>query len=725
MDSAFGGNSEGSFEPDDFYENFLAPKFHDFTAPEEPIDPDAYFMAQPGMLKKAFSTIEEVKTTAPKVYKVSPLEAHMTVTAYHQQAPHKSPIAVERAAVSASSAKKASRVVSTSLSPLTFKSLKNGISATNSPALPPQLEKNSNGSLKPTSLAKKLQGSENNDPNSPTSNSSDVVVPKPVKPALNRQHSVKAHEEKKPTLTCQRSQKVHETKQAAVAVDAPAVWKASGEYNVSKDISEEESDAGKAPGTPQRIVNPTKPLVTTGAAKAVISAMTGCKMPLKDPTPNHQELKKPVTCTDVAGSPYSGHLCKSSRCAVNDPNFSSPVYTIKYLIAKPGTPGSLRKATPNYIGGEKGSEDASSNETLKDNEGKTSDIISVEGVQIDASKVKANTKLALEDVFQKMSLDQSLGVVVKEKVTTQATLTAVTELSKSEVEDLQEVQSKEDQSVVAPEQAISAGEVRARAGRLLSFEEKAASRSGRSVTDMGKCTNDVSSATGIEFFLKVSSECLGNIDLNQLEYPQNKHGKKRKSGELMPGGAAKRANRTSDNIRDKAISTKLSQVKDAAASKVLNKPRMRRFSVVKRLSIARTSSRVTCPRPFRLRTQERGAVKEKEFIKKVKDYKAAKEGFYSAFQGLAVAEPKIPGKFLKSGHAFSAKQADPNPKDDKEAALKLMKPGISPAKKAPQFNHPFKPHRSTKKLTVPQEPKFLPVRGSRTCPSHTATVPAA
>ncbi|KAG0587639.1 hypothetical protein KC19_2G179500 [Ceratodon purpureus] len=694
MDSAFGGNSEGSFEPDDFYESFLAPKFHDFTAPEEPIDPDAFFMAQPGMLKKAFSTIEEVKTTAPKVYKVSPLEAHKTVTAYHQQAPPKSPIAVERAAVSASSAKKASRVVSTSLSPLTFKSLKNGISATNSPALPPHLEKNSNGSLKPTSLAKKLQASENDDPNSPTNNSSDVVVPKPVKPALNRQRSVKAHEEKKPTLTCQRSQKVHETKQAAVAVDAPAVRKASGEYNVSKDISEEESDAGKAPGTPQRIENPTKPVATTGAAKAVISAMTGCKMPLKDPTPNHQESKKPVTCTDVAGSPYSGHLCKSSRCAVNDPNFSSPVHTMKYLIAKRGTPGSLRKAIPNYIGGEKGSEDASSNETLNDNERKISDIISVEGVQIDASKVKANTKLALEDVFQKMSLDQSLGVVVKEKVTTQATVTAVTELSKSEVEDLQEVQLKEDQSVVAPEQVISAGEVRAWAGRLLIFEEKAASRSG-------------------------------NINLNQLEYPQNKHGKKRKSGELMPGGAAKRANRTSDNIRDKAISTKSSQVKEAAASKVLNKPPMRRFSVVKRLSIARTSSRVTCPRPFRLRTQERGAVKEKEFIKKVKDYKAAKEGFYSAFQGLAVAEPKIPGKFLKSGHVFSAKQADLNLKDDKEAALKLMKPGISPAKKAPQFNHPFKPHRSTKKLTVPQEPKFLPVRGSRTCPSHTATVPAA
>lgn len=39
--------------------------------------------------------------------------------------------------------------------------------------------------------------------------------------------------------------------------------------------------------------------------------------------------------------------------------------------------------------------------------------------------------------------------------------------------------------------------------------------------------------------------------------------------------------------------------------------------------------------------QERGAVKEKEFIKKVEEYKAARDGFNSAFQGLAVTEPKV------------------------------------------------------------------------------------
>ena len=39
--------------------------------------------------------------------------------------------------------------------------------------------------------------------------------------------------------------------------------------------------------------------------------------------------------------------------------------------------------------------------------------------------------------------------------------------------------------------------------------------------------------------------------------------------------------------------------------------------------------------------QERGVLKEIEFNKKMEEYIAAKEGFNSAFQGLAVAEPKV------------------------------------------------------------------------------------
>lgn len=42
------GNFHGKFEPDEFYESFQAPKFHDFTAPEVAIDPDAFFNGKPG-----------------------------------------------------------------------------------------------------------------------------------------------------------------------------------------------------------------------------------------------------------------------------------------------------------------------------------------------------------------------------------------------------------------------------------------------------------------------------------------------------------------------------------------------------------------------------------------------------------------------------------------------------------------------------------------------------
>ena len=52
LDVEFDGSFEGSFEPDAFYESFQAPKFHDFTAPEEPIDPDAFFKGKPGTFNR-------------------------------------------------------------------------------------------------------------------------------------------------------------------------------------------------------------------------------------------------------------------------------------------------------------------------------------------------------------------------------------------------------------------------------------------------------------------------------------------------------------------------------------------------------------------------------------------------------------------------------------------------------------------------------------------------
>jgi len=49
------------FVKDEFYESFEAPKFHDFTAAEEPIDPDAWFRAKAGKLSSFVSKVSSLK----------------------------------------------------------------------------------------------------------------------------------------------------------------------------------------------------------------------------------------------------------------------------------------------------------------------------------------------------------------------------------------------------------------------------------------------------------------------------------------------------------------------------------------------------------------------------------------------------------------------------------------------------------------------------------------
>jgi hypothetical protein len=46
-----------SFETDEFYESIEAPKFYDFTAPEEPIDPEAWFNGNPGGMTKKVTEV--------------------------------------------------------------------------------------------------------------------------------------------------------------------------------------------------------------------------------------------------------------------------------------------------------------------------------------------------------------------------------------------------------------------------------------------------------------------------------------------------------------------------------------------------------------------------------------------------------------------------------------------------------------------------------------------
>lgn len=54
IDFVFGGNCDGNFQIDDFYESFLVLKFYDFIVFEEFIDLDVYFLVNFGMFVVLF-----------------------------------------------------------------------------------------------------------------------------------------------------------------------------------------------------------------------------------------------------------------------------------------------------------------------------------------------------------------------------------------------------------------------------------------------------------------------------------------------------------------------------------------------------------------------------------------------------------------------------------------------------------------------------------------------
>lgn len=362
-------------------------------------------------------------------------------------------------------------------SPLTSKTMKNGISATNSPAQLPMLEKAGNGTLKPTSLAKKLQASENDDPNSP-----DIAPCKTAKPALARQRSQKVHEEK-PTLIRQRSQKFVDAKPTVAS------------HPVRGDSSDSNSESDQGKGTPQKKA-PVVSVGGVGAVKALKDHSSKCITPVKELVSSHPEVKKPA---EVTGSPFSGHHCKSSRCAANDPNFTSPAPTKKYLVAKKGTPGSIRKATP---GVEKCNEDASSESS------DANDCV--------VPKVKGRGQVALEEAFNKMALEQS--AVEEQQVTKQVTVSQM-------CEDLKEVSLEEDKE---PLESLSAENIREWSRNSVYCGEKGASISQGMSMNVESGAHRDSMPTGVDLFLQVASDCLENIDLNKLDVPPTKvAGKKR------------------------------------------------------------------------------------------------------------------------------------------------------------------------------------------------------
>ena len=223
------------------------------------------------------------------------------------------------------------------------------------------------GSLKPTSLVRKLQASENEDPNSTIASNSPAVTP--VKAGKQSKKLAPIISEDKP-LTRTRSLKILETKVASADPESAT------SHKVPAPLGECDDWAANPNATAQQKETPNKAAVSGGAGVAgkgvnskvgeVKPAIAGsgsvkeqilsepsvtpaiCKTPVKEPAshPEHgKDFKKVTAGTEVMGSPYSGHHCKSSRCAANNPEYASPssVPTRKYLIARRGTPGSIRK----------------------------------------------------------------------------------------------------------------------------------------------------------------------------------------------------------------------------------------------------------------------------------------------------------------------------------------------------------------------------------------------
>ncbi|CAM6044281.1 unnamed protein product [Sphagnum compactum] len=493
-----------SFETDEFYESIEAPKFYDFTAPEEPIDPEAWFNGNP--------------------VSVSPL--------------------------------------------LTSKSSRNGTNIHNSPSNHPiMVEKFSELALKSTSVMKKTwQPSENDDPNPVTSMARNSPVVTPSQPGK--------HSGRPPP---------------------PAVLLGHLPVSCTTDMKfvkaqrSNHSEARSSPAALLRSAPQEHSTLGTGAT---------CKTPTKEPASSIvledcSEHKKLTAGNGLTASPYSGHHCRSSRCAANDPNYNSPasIPRKKYLMARQGTPGCRAlfgsvRANPEY-----------------QEAGKVQNHL----LQM---KYPSDINMSKDRVPNNDNLEEVLVAV------------AYPQCDQKEID-----------------------------------EQK-------------------------------------TLDMEKLQLSKE-----------------------SEQTLSEHIQTK-SHTKEAV-SVCKTKPR----------------KKSTNPRPFRLRTQERGVLKEIEFNKKMEEYLAAREGFLSAFQGLSVLEPRVVGKpprqvakdpsMQPRHHVFSAKHTVPSnrifdfkqvPEDD--GAMKNDKQTVIHAQKMPTFDHPFKPHRSTKKLTVPQEFKFHPINGTRTCPLH-------
>lgn len=493
---------------------------------------------------------------------------------------------------SAGSAKKAARgPASTSLTPLTSKAIRNANSACNSPS--GTMEKNGNGSLKPTSLMKKLQSCENDDPNpnSPSQNHSDATPTKVVK-STRKNPAIPSSEDK--PLARSRSQKILEPKAATPAV-AAAPPSASGS-STSKDVAvpvqgdhvDKESTSDKAanvvsmkPETPGKATQKAQKSKSSASANitatvqqvkesssssvALAAPSVPHKTPVKSMEPGHvpADLKKVAACAENPGSPQyvPGHHCRSSRCAANDPNYNSPssVPTKKYLIARRGTPGSIRHvATPSSLvrsevrNGEVpsrcGDVDVASTcvrrleESLPTVEVKSSSseapdysCVVVEPVALvptleAESSVKAQDPqgVGLVDVFQNLALDQT--PVAREEQ--QEVEKGSCEVSKIDGEFKEvplnetDIESFGQQCEVVPIDSVST-ETIVSACTTDCKEESVFEDEDASKPASCEVKAPEKKLEGVELFLHVASDCLENIDMKEFAIPESKHGVKR------------------------------------------------------------------------------------------------------------------------------------------------------------------------------------------------------
>ncbi|KAH8973793.1 hypothetical protein BDL97_01G066000 [Sphagnum fallax] len=872
-----GGRCRESFETDEFYETIQAPKFHDFTVPEEEpaIDPEAWFNGtNPGVIKKVVAAAGATEVVSsglqnPKFHKgvdSKTADVHSSLPGSLHQVPSKIP-APEKGVSTAGGGKIPKGSVTVSVSPLMTKSLRNGNNVHSNPSSQPIVVEKLTEALKSMSMATPWQPSENDDPNPATGNSRNSPAVTPSKPGKHSRIKSPAVLSEALVGSCTTNLKNAETTlpssgpQITTSVHKETVVLSNGLADGASNILEHgnlkacdtvlsskkdtpgkgagiaaakplKSKLGEARSSPATFHHSTSQQPSTTAVPAAI-----CKTPVKEPAPKVSEAcsehVKVAACNAVTASPYSGHHCRSSRCAANDPNYNSPasIPRKKYLMARQGVPGSRmlfhfdRTKEDQEVGKvqndlqQKGDPsdicNMSEAKVLTDNDPEevvdvTTDLfvdkkdtavqesldkqhpavqqeVSEESIRsqsaqlgqgfpescnpTDIQHLEWHEERILKDndpeevvavaadlffdekvMVVQESLDKQHAVVVQEEIADESIMSQSAPLVQGSQEscnptDIQHLVGQleererplfehlvqELQESCNPEVKtdfhggdghIDSGEACSGEDGTCNPEVETKALVPESETLFGESIKYAPSAPeGPQYF----------EDLSTIPSPEGTE----KGGLMSQEGEAEQQQPTMSFLSQSGRKRKSQELGDEVGSKKaddsLQMSSHHSKTHRKEALCACTTylqKRTTNPRPFRLRTQERGALKELEFNKKVEEYLAAREGFHSAFQGLAVLGTRVEGKPLQQGindpssqpnHlVFGANQADfaEQQVQEKQDPAKRHKQILIHAQKMPAFDHPFKPHRSTKKLTVPQEFKFHAINGTRTCTLH-------